>query len=842
MSTPIRRQYLELKRRYPDTILFFRLGDFYETFDDDARIVAQELNITLTSKPMGKNLRVPLAGVPHQTLDQHVAALVAKGYRVAICEQLADPRQVKGLLPRDVVRVVTAGTLTAEGALAADAPNYLAAVAPGPVPAVAFADVSTGELRLAEGPGALEELLRTPPAELVVADEFDAEGLGLSMPVRRRPPMTVLAVEAELEQHLAAYARFAIPPERPAAHALALLVAYLCETFPAALRTLQRVRWLEATETLVVDGRTLRNLDVFPSGERRASLFAVLNETKTGMGARLLREWLARPLRNRVPLEERLDAVQWAMANPLLRERARNELLGAPDIARLAGKVGAGTAGPRDLHLLREGLRRARELRYLLAVEGLPELLGRAALSLEGADEPLRLLESHLADDPPTGFDEGGVIAEGVSPEVDSLRALTRDTRSVIAGLEARERERTGIRSLKVGYNRVFGYYIEVTAANAHLVPPEYQRRQTLVGAERFVTEELKELEARLTGARERLAELERQLFGQLVASLAASLGRLQDVAAAVAEIDVLLALAEVAAREGYVRPAFTDERRLRIRAGRHPVVERALGPGRFVPNDCELDESRQILLLTGPNMSGKSTYLRQVALIALMAQAGSFVPAAEAELPLFDRIFSRIGAQDDLAAGQSTFMVEMLETAQILHQATPSSLVILDEVGRGTSTYDGLAIAQAVVEYLHDRAEARALTLFATHYHELTELAERLPRVANAHVAVHEEGRDVIFEHRIVPGPSDRSYGVHVARLAGLPPSVVARAERILEELERSRSGRALAPAELQLPLFAQRPSEVEERIAVLDLDATAPIEALRILYELQARIRGAS
>ena len=839
MSTPIRRQYLELKRKYPDTILFFRLGDFYETFDDDARVVAEELNITLTSKPMGKNLRVPLAGVPHQTLDQHVAALVAKGYRVAICEQLADPSQVKGLLPRDVVRVVTAGTLTAEGALAADAPNYLAALVDGPVPAVAFADVTTGELRLAEGPGALDELLRTPPAELVVTEECEPERLGLTAPVRRRAPLSTLAIEAELEQHLAAYARLAVPPERPAAHALALLVSYLRETFPAALATLQRVRWLVPEETLVLDGRTLRNLDVFPSGERRASLFSVLNETKTAMGARLLREWLARPLRDRPAVEERLDAVEWGITSPLLRERARQALVGAPDIARLVGKVGAGTAGPRDLHLLREGLRRAIRLRELLAVEGLPDRVGRLALALAGAEEPLRLLETHLAPDPPAGFDEGGVIADGVSPEVDSLRALTRDTRSVIAGLEARERERTGIRSLKVGFNKVFGYYIEVTAANVHLVPPDYQRRQTLVGAERFVTEELKELEARLNGARERLGELERQLFGQLLASLAGELARLQDVAAAVAELDVLLALAEVAAREGYVRPTFTEERRVRIRAGRHPVVERSLGPGRFVPNDCDLDESRQILLITGPNMSGKSTYLRQVALIALMAQAGSFVPAAEAELPFFDRIFSRIGAQDDLAAGQSTFMVEMLETAQILHQATPKSLVILDEVGRGTSTYDGLAIAQAVVEYLHDRPEARALTLFATHYHELTELADRLPRVANAHVAVHEEGRAVIFEHRIVPGPSDRSYGVHVARLAGLPPAVVARAEAILAELEQSRTGRT-PPAALQLPLFSRPASEIEERIAALDLDATPPIEALRILYELQSRIRG--
>lgn len=837
MSTPIRNQYLALKRRYPDALLFFRLGDFYETFDEDAHVVARELQIALTSKPMGKNLRVPLAGIPHQTLEQHVATLVSRGYRVAICEQLADPASVKGLVPRDVVRVVTAGTLTSDGSLAPDAPNLLAAYVCHPVPAVAFADVTTGDVQLAEGPHAPLELARLAPAELLVEDA-GAVPEGVTAPVRVRPPLSEVAVEAELEGVLAHPARQALVPGPAAARALALLAAYLRETYPAALAALQRFRTIEGDSTLLIDGRTLRNLDVFPSGERRSSLFGVLNVTKTPMGARALRERLARPSRDRALLEERLDAVEWAAGRPMERERARAVLGRMPDVARIAGKVGARSAGPRDLHALREGLRAALDLGVALGEQPLPALLDRARAALASAAEPLLAIDAVLAPDPPATFEDGGVIAPGVSPEVDSLRELARDARRFIAALEQRERERTGIRSLKVGYNKVFGYYIEVTAANAHLVPAEYQRRQTLVGAERYVTPELKEWESRLTGAQERLAELERQLFAQLVESLAGSLRQLLDVAAAVAEIDVALALGQAASERGYVRPAFTEQPRLRIVAGRHPVVEAALGPGAFVPNDCELGDDRQILILTGPNMSGKSTYLRQVALIALLAQAGSFVPAAEAELPLFDRIFTRIGAQDDLAAGQSTFMVEMVETAQILHRATPRSLVILDEVGRGTSTFDGMAIARAVVEYLHNRADAAALTLFATHYHELTALADVLPRVANAHVAVREEAGDVVFEHRIVPGPSDRSYGVHVARLAGLPPVVVARAERLLAELQDGRQRLRGEPA-VQLSLLALEPSPLEEELATLDLDAMTPLEALQKLYELRARAR---
>jgi len=848
VSTPIRQQYLDLRKRYPGTILFFRLGDFYETFDDDARIVAEELQITLTSKPMGKDLRVPLAGVPHHSIDQHVARLVARGYRVAICEQLADPSEVKGLVPRDVVRIVTAGTVTSEASLEAGRPNYLGAfVRRGREAALALADVTTGEVRVIPGDDALAELGRSPVAELLVEDAADAAGA--PVPAVQRPLLSDLVVEAEVARQFGEHAQSALVPGQAAAAALAHIIIYLRETFPAALGTMQRVRAEAPADELFIDERTLRNLDVFPGPGRSSSLLAVIDRCRTPMGTRLLRHWLAHPLRDRARLGARHDAIGWAVAHPIEREQAQAVLRATPDLGRLAGRVGARTASPRDLAALRDGLRAVLDLGALLGRAELPDLLREILPRLATAAEPLATLDAALAEDPPASFDEGGVIRAGFRPEIDSLRALTRDARSFLLGLERLERERTGIKSLKVGHNKVFGYYIEVSAANAALVPPHYQRRQTLVGAERYVTEELKEHEARLVGARERLVELERQAFAALVESLAAGLPALQSLAEAVATIDVVLGLAETATERGYRRPEFTDGL-LDIRGGRHPVVEAAVGPGRFVPNDCLLDAETQILVITGPNMSGKSTFLRQVALIALLAQAGSFVPAEEARLPLFDRIFSRIGAHDDLAAGQSTFMVEMVETAQILHRATPDSLVILDEVGRGTSTYDGMAIARAVIEFLHNRREGAARTLFATHYHELTALEGVLPRVRNAHVAVREDGGDVVFEHRVVPGAADRSYGIHVARLAGLPRAVVSRAEHLLGELEAARPGSPAAhPATVanghapvpvaQLPLFTPGPSPLEAELAALDVDGMTPIEAIQKLYELRARAR---
>jgi DNA mismatch repair protein MutS len=850
VSTPIRLQYLELKQRHPDTILFFRLGDFYETFDDDAKLVASELQITLTSKPMGKDLRVPLAGVPYHSIDGHIAKLVARGYRVAVCEQMADPSDVKGIVPRDVVRVVTAGTVTADASLDASAPNYLAAlVYRKGVPGVALADITTGEVRLAHGPEAPLELLRSSPAE-VLTEETGILPEGCGAVVCLRPQISETAGSAELARQFGDHVRERLVDGDAEAAALAHILAYLRETYPAALGALQRIRPALAQAVLTIDDRTLRNLDVFNHADhdRGSNLLAVLNRTRTNMGRRLLRDWLTHPLRDLDALSARHDAAGWALAHPIEREQCQAVLRGIGDVARLTGRVGARAVTPRELAALRDGLRATLDLGAMLSRAAPPGLVAGATAGLAATSEPLLALDAALDDDPPTNFDEGGVIRPGFTAEIDSLRALTRDARGFLLGLERLERERTGIKSLKVGHNRVFGYYIEISAANAAAAPEHYQRRQTLVGAERYVTEELKEHESRLVGARDRLVELEKQAFSQLVETLAANLGALQTVAESLATIDLVLGLGEVASEHGYTRPIMGADC-VSITAGRHPVVEAAQPAGEFVPNDCVLNADCQVMLLTGPNMSGKSTFLRQVALIALMAQAGSFVPASEARLPLFDRIFTRIGASDDLAAGQSTFMVEMVETAQILHQATPQSLVILDEVGRGTSTFDGMAIARAVVEFLHNRADVAPRTLFATHYHELTSLADVLPRVQNAHVAVRDDGGEVVFEHRIVPGPSDRSYGIHVARLAGLPLSVVSRAEHLLLELEPARQAPLTAPpaatnghaAVLQPSLFGG-PSAVETALAALELDGITPIEAIQKLYELRAMQRTAA
>ena len=845
MTTPIRRQYLDLKKRHPGAILFFRLGDFYETFDEDAELVARELDIVLTSKPMGKGIRVPLAGVPYHSIDGHVAKLVKRGHRVAICEQMADPASVKGLVPREVVRTVTAGTVTSEAALSAETPNELAAlVERGGERALALADVTTGEVRVASGLGAVAEMARAAPAELLV--EETGAGLGEAGCEVERPHLSSAVASALVAEQYGESAPETLVGSEAAVGAVAQVLAYLGEVYPEAAGALGRVRTLASEETVALDGRTLTNLEILPAGDGRPSLFAVLNRTRSPMGARLLRRWLAQPLREPGPLGERHDAVGWALERPIERERAQAILKGIPDVARLCGRLGARAATPRELAGLRQGLRAALDLGALLETSEPPALLVSAQAALADVAEPLLALDAALAEDPPATFDEGGVIAPGHDPEIDTLRGRTTSAREALLALESEERERTGIRSLKVGQNKVFGYYLEVSIANAELVPERFQRRQTLVGAERYVTEELKELESGMTTSRERLAARERQAFEALVERLAGQLDALQRAGEGLATIDVALGLAETAAERGYARPEFGEGTRLSIRGGRHAVVEAALGPGRFVPNDCVLEDETRIVLLTGPNMSGKSTYLRQVALIALMAQAGSFVPAERAELPLFDRIFTRIGAHDDLAAGHSTFMVEMVETAQILHRATDRSLVILDEVGRGTSTFDGMAIARAALEFLDARPEGPPRTLFATHYHELTAVAEELGSADNAHVAVHDDGGEVVFEHRIEPGPSDRSYGIHVARLAGLPASVVERARTLLDELEGDPGEvvpRAPAEAAMQGALFdgvGAKESEIEKELAALELESMTPLDAMARLAELRERARG--
>jgi DNA mismatch repair protein MutS len=841
--TPIRRQYLDVKRRFPGTIVLFRLGDFYETFDEDADLCARELNLTLTSRPLGKGERVPMAGIPFHALNGYLARLIARGHRVAICDQVGEAGG-KGLVERQVTRVVTPGTVLTDDLLTGAGNNFLTAVCVEAERAgLAYVDISTGEFATTQlDAGAVTaELARIQPAELVLPQGADAPD-GWTGPVSRTH--TVRGADRALLDHFGAVTLepFGCEGKPLAQAAAALVLAYLAETQSRVLAQIDRLRTYEPSAHMTLDPQTRRNLDLFEnarSGDRSTSLVAVLDRTCTPMGARLLRAHLGQPLLDAAEIERRLDAVQHLVDRPLLRARVREALASVSDLERLLARAAAGLASPRDLAALRRGLLAAGEVRCRLASDSGP------LPPVPDCGDAVALIGAALADEPPTALDAGGVIREGYNAELDEYRGLAHDARQVLAALERRERERTSIKSLRVAHNRVFGYYIEVTAANLHLVPDDYQRRQSLSGGERFVTPELKELESRVVGAQERIASLEDGLFRDLCAQVAAHGSTIRRLAAALACIDLAAGLAEVAAVHDFRRPLVDDGDVIEVRDGRHPVVERVLPAGSFVPNDCQLSAEAQITLLTGPNMAGKSTYLRQVALIVLLAQIGSFVPAASARIGIADRIFTRVGAQDDLAAGNSTFMVEMVETAQILHQATPRSLVVLDEVGRGTSTYDGLAIARAIVEYLHNQRAVAARTLFATHYHELTALAKALPRVRNASVAVVEQDGEVVFLHKIVPGGADRSYGIHVAQLAGLPRAVVQRAGEILAELERDGRAngavhkRARRQAEgAQLSLFPP-PSPLVEELAGLDVDALAPLEALTKLYELRERAR---
>ncbi len=860
MTTPLRRQYLEIKRRYPHAILFFRLGDFYETFDDDAEVVARELEITLTSRPISKGERVPLAGIPYHALDSYLAKLIAKGYKVAICEQTEEPGKGKKIVDRQVVRVVTPGTLVEDNLLDRGANNYLAAVAPGDgLCGLAHVDVSTGEFACVqmEDTDLAGELERLRPAE-VVFPQGASLPQGLVATLTPLPPDVFApeACERRLLDHFEAESLESLGLQGAplAASAAGAVLAYLNDTQRAALGHIARITCYRPGGFLTLDANTVRNLELLQPlrpDARSATLLSTLNHTKTAMGARLLRKWVGQPLLDITAIQARQEGLQFFFDSAVRRGRAATLLTKTPDLERVLGRVSTaaavaapGPTAPRDLVALRRGLEIVPRLREVLEhdpdpADGRRGVREELAASLHPCREATDVIAAAIADDP----QPGAVVRTGFSGELDSLRSMARDARQYVAELERRERERTGVKSLKVGYNRVFGYYIEVSNANAGAVPEDYERRQTLVGGERYTTPELRELEYRVLHAQEQQEELERTLLRQVCVQAAAHGTRILQTAAAVALVDVYCALAEAAARYGYVRPVVDEGDAIVIRDGRHPVVERMLPEGTFVPNDVFLSSGdAQVIMLTGPNMAGKSTYLRQVALIALMAQMGSFVPAAEARIGLVDRIFSRVGALDDIAAGQSTFMVEMVETAGILHGATPRSLLIFDEVGRGTSTYDGMAIARAVVEFVHNRPDAAARTLFATHYHELTELASFLPRVRNYNVAVAEEQGRVVFLHRILPGGADRSYGVHVAQLAGLPRPVVVRAQEILSELESREESRSVRRPRredaAQLTLFT-RGNALEREVSELDVDAMTPLQAMTKLYELVEKAR---
>ena len=844
MTTPIRRQYLDIKRRFPKTIVFFRLGDFYETFDEDAQLVARELDITLTSKPMGKNLRVPLAGFPYHSLQTHLRRLVGRGHKVAICEQMEDPKQTKGLVQRDVVRVVTPGTLVEEDLLGTAASNYLAAIAPGKTGrGIAYIDITTGEFAAAETSVAelRTEMARLNPSEIISPEGFDLSD-SLDIAASSVDPRLFRFEDADerLREHfhVASMEGYGLRNAPLALAAAGAVLAYLADTQKAALANVKDLTVYDPSGFLVLDGNARRHLEVFTSsrdGGQKGSLLAAIDSTQTPMGGRLLARWLGQPLLDPLEINNRLNQVEAFFADGIRRSLTREHLKDLPDVERIAGRISAGLVSPRDLAALR---------RALSVYPRLIEVAGQSNDSKDDvpravAAESLALLNAAIADDPAPDVGNGGVVRDGFSEDLDEVRILTSDVRRALAEMETAERDRTGIRSLRVAYNRVFGYYIEVTNSNLGMVPDDFQRRQTLVGAERFTTVKLKELEDRILAAREEIGELEESIFRQICAQLSAASGSLQAVARNIAEIDVFTGLAETAGRHNYRRPVVEEGSRITIGSGRHPVVEQNLGQGRFVPNDTDLDcDEAQIIVLTGPNMAGKSTYLRQVAQITLLAQTGSFVPATSAHISIVDRIFTRIGAQDDVSRGESTFMVEMLETAAILRNATRRSLVLFDEVGRGTSTYDGLAIARAVVEYLHALPLRAAKTLFATHYHEMIQLADSLPRARNFSVAVSEQEGDVVFLHRIVAGGADRSYGIHVAELAGMPAAVIENARSILAALEKpskrnhGHSGGETAP---QLSLLPP-PSPIAAEIEALDPDSFTPLQALEKLYELKA------
>lgn len=882
---PVRAQYLHIKRRFPDTILLFRLGDFYETFEQDAEIASQVLDIVLTSRDLGKGVRVAMAGIPHRSSEVHIARLVAAGHRVAVCEQIGSAEKGRGLMDRDVARVVTPGTVTDPTMLDSNRNTYVVAVAlDGSRCGIAFADLSTGQFEATQfsastaddaRAAAARELLRLGAAEVVIPDsrgEGDPEHLAwlpqdMTVSTTERWHWSVDRAEATLLQHFAVESLdgFGLAHQRIATQAAGALLSYLAETQRSRLAQFASLRTYSLDGYMLLDAQARRNLELAESarGDKRHGLLSVLDESRTPMGARLLRRWLSQPLLELTTIHERQDAVQYFVDDGISRSVLRQHLGKVSDVERMANRAVTGSVTPRELGQLGQSLRAIVEIAQGVTERpGLPSLTG----TTESCRRIQALLESALTDEPPATINAAGIIRPGFSPDLDDHDRIVKEAREWIAGLERHERERTGIRSLKVGFNQVSGYFIEVsttalasatrehaaTADSGDVLPSDYAIRQSLANTTRYVTTQLKEYEARLFGAQETLAQLEGDVFRRIVAEVASHVSALCAAAAAIAYLDVVSSLAEVATSHAYVRPVVDDSQVIEIREGRHPTLERILPPGEFVSNDALLDDAgHRLTILTGPNMAGKSSWLRQVALIVLMAQIGSFVPAAAARIGIVDRIFTRIGAQDDITSGQSTFMVEMLETANILHHATSRSLVLLDEIGRGTSTWDGLAIARAVVEYIHNAPRLGCRTLFATHFHEMTAIADVLPGVCCARMEVLEEGDRVVFLHRVAPGGADRSYGIHVAELAGVPKALTRRAREILRELELGPAAEAARgrrrsmgkpnqeSLSMQLTLFAP-PDPVLEAIRALDVESLSPLEALMKLYELRQLAKG--
>jgi DNA mismatch repair protein MutS len=837
------RQYFEMKSRVPDAILLYRMGDFYEMFFEDAKEAAPLLGIALTARHRDSDIEAPMCGVPHHSVDHHIAKLVAAGRKVAVCDQVEDPRAARGLVRRDITRVVTPGTVLDPESLAPDSASYLAALAPGDADwGVAFLDISTGRFLAGTVPAGRvpDAIALFRPKEILLPEEAPPPPGGPM--VSRRDSEWWRAAAGAVEDGRA---------DVLAREAAAAALAYANEMRPGGLGHVGEPASLAFGETMGLDASAIGTLELFESAEGSAarSLFAVLDRTRTPLGARALREALAHPSRDAIELEARWDAVEELVCRPDALESLQAALDGVGDLERRFARVAVGTAGPRDVAALAAGLeasRRSAEAAATLTAGRFRSLVE----SMPDTTDCVERIAGTLQPDPPALAAAGGVIREGADAELDSLRRLRQDAQSALLAVEAEERRRSGISGLRIRFNRVFGYSLEVGKAHRDRVPADWIRRQSLANAERFVTPALKELEEKILGAEDRIAEIESRLYGELLADLTRAAGRIAPTAAGVAQLDLSASFSEVARSGRWIRPRVSGAPRLRIIEGRHPLVEALRREEPFVPNDTDLAPDRRILVLTGPNMGGKSTYLRQVATIVLLAQAGSFVPAAEAEISLVDRIFTRVGAADYLARGESTFMVEMLESAAIVREATPRSLIVLDEVGRGTSTFDGLSIAWALLEHLHDTPERAGFVLFATHYHELTEIALVKPAVSNATMAVREVAGRVVFLRKVVPGEADRSYGIHVAELAGLPSEVISRAREVLANLEKQeldvqgapvlarRQGQSAGSG--QFVLFSAEEELALEKIRALDIDRMTPIAALSLLSALQQRLKG--
>src|SRR5215472_1847610 len=876
-STPLMRQYAAVKKEHPTALLFFRLGDFYELFFDDALVASKELQITLTSRNKEKGIAVPMCGVPYHAAEGYIGKLIRKGFKVAICDQMEDPRLAKKIVRREVTRVVTPGT-AADSSLGSEENNFLGAIVQaGDRVGFAALDLSTGEFRATEFHGEdaarriQEELAQLRPKELLYASSaplFESESSRANSlsPVRERRAATlpgcaetplddwIFAADHAipiLENHFGVLSLegFGLAGKPAAAAAAGAILYYVRSTQRGTLEHVDRIGFYQRQNHMVLDAVTVRNLELidplFAGTDAGVTLFRSIDATVTPMGKRLLRSWMLRPSIDLAEINARHDAVAIQAKETVAREDLRRALDGVLDLERLLSRVTLETANPRDILALAASLAKIPAVRATLSRLAAERLRTLHQSVDELADLRARIDQTIVAE-PPISLNDGGVIRSGIHQELDDLRDLSRNSKQYLAKIEQRERQRTGISSLKVKFNSVFGYYLEVSKPNLHLVPADYERKQTLVNAERFTTPELKEYEAKILDAQEKIIDIERRLFAELRTAIAGEAKRIRQTALAVAEVDVLASLAQIAALHNYCRPAFDDSGDLEIVEGRHPVIEQqeiAGGGERFVPNDLFLNPTTHtVLVLTGPNMGGKSTYLRQAALIVILAQMGSFVPARSARLAVVDRVFTRIGASDNVARGRSTFMVEMTETAAILHTATTRSLILLDEVGRGTATYDGLAIAWAAVEYLHARVGAK--TLFATHYFELTELAEQLAGVKNYHVSVKETGGGIVFLRKVEPGAADRSYGIEVAKLAGLPNEVVRRAREVLAEHENAEN-RATAhlspgasPRPAQLTIFTPLSQPVLDRLRELDLNRLTPLEALNLLAELKKEV----